>query len=171
MIILVVYVLIRRRLSVTEKNLNKQPDDGRSIGVAALGSQSRLDASAREESFVGNISVFATTSLNNGSQQKEPTLKQKKRELQKTKRLNKQLIAVMICYLLSFLVAFVLNFRYIIPDFNQRFYYVRQLLRILNVFFQSLIPVVSLYFNPTLTRLLKRAFTTSPYRIRDRNNN
>ena len=122
----VIYVLIKHRLSITEANLNKQ--------------QHQLE----------NPTVNAEILKNDKS------LKQKRYELKKTQRLNSQLIAVMICYLLSFLVAFVLQFRYIIPDFNLKFYYFRQLLRILNVFFQSLIPIVSLYFNPRLTRIIKR---------------
>lgn len=144
---IIIYLKIRHQLNKTEAKLNRKE---------GLEKFSNVDESNREETFdPGRTVTIATV----GVQQcclKEKPLKQKRHELQKTRRLNKQLIAVMICYFLSFLVSFVMNFRYIIPDFDKKFYYFRQVLRILNVFFQSLIPVVSLYFNPHLSGILKK---------------
>lgn len=158
--------MIKRRLEINESQLKKQKKDGKSFGNSMRPDSGTLGTGGIEMSIRGEdscippqittISGNTFAALGNISNNTEKTLKQKRYELKKTQRLNKQLIAVMICYLLSFLVAFILNFRYIIPDFNPRFYYFRQILRILNVFFQSLIPVVSLYFNPHLTRILRR---------------
>jgi hypothetical protein len=75
----------------------------------------------------------------------------KRNELKKNVRFNLQLISLNVCYIMCFAMSFILSFRYVIPDFNVKFYYFRQLLRILNVFFQATIPVVSLVFNPNIS--------------------
>lgn len=160
--ITLIYCLIKIKLSQTETNLNQQKLGVRkssSIGANVIAIEL---SNSQEMSQTG-----ATTS--NTKTGAEKTLKMKTYELKKTQRLNQQLIALNICYFMAFLVSFVLNFRYIIPDFNQRFYYFRQLLRILNVFFQSMIPVLSLYFNPHLNHRIKKVFAKKAYLDRPRN--
>lgn len=156
-----IYLLIKHRLKITEDNLNKQNPEGKSYSARRYTpnfKDNQIEFTFREDSFMPNTNTAAVAS-SLGTFTKEPTARQKRNELRKKKRLNQQLIAVMICYLMSFLVSFILQFRYIIQDFNQKFYYFRQILRILNVFFQSLIPVVSLYFNPHLGRMIRRAIS------------
>ena len=63
-------------------------------------------------------------------------------------RLNTQLLAFNVSSTISFSIAFVQTFRYIIPEFNTTMYFVRQLLRIINLASIATFPVISLYFNP-----------------------
>ena len=77
----------------------------------------------------------------------------------KDQRFTTQLIAINVCYIISFLISFVQTFRFIIPDFNTRLYYLRQGLRILNLSSVALLPLISIYFNPMITfRSIKSSF-------------
>jgi hypothetical protein len=71
----------------------------------------------------------------------------KKVDLNRNREFNKQLIVINVCCIVCFIMTITLSFRYIIPNFNDYYYPYRQALRILNVFFQSLIPIITLYFN------------------------
>ena len=109
------------------------------------------------------MSVFksrvSTVNGESSTQTRSSSIKSERAEMQKNQRFNLQLIALNTCDIMCFVMSFILSFRYIIVDFNQKFYYFRQLLRIFNIFFQAMIPVLSLYFNPNISRSsLKRFF-------------
>jgi hypothetical protein len=101
-----------------------------------------------------NITITSTTSTTNNS-----SFPFNNNDVHlKNRRLNKQLIAMNFCYLACFTVSSILSFRYIIPNFNKNFYYLRQTLRVLNIFFQSLLPIISIYFNPNFSYKFKTFF-------------
>ena len=135
-LVTVIYFLIRRRLILNASKANK------------LHRRVRLNS----------ITSHAITA-NVGSRDQ---LRQERKETFRNTRLGHQLIALNVCYLLCFSVSFILSFRYIIPNFNEKFYYLRQILRILNISFQGLIPILSLIFNPNVSlRRLRIAHLTS----------
>jgi hypothetical protein len=145
--ITIIYYLIKKNSNANEKKINFETCNGEGTR------RTTIEPSLTLGGFFGRRFTQGSSQMDANK-----SIKIKKQELNKTKRLNRQLIALNICYLLSFSVAFVLNFRYIIADFNTRFYFWRQILRILNVFFQSLIPIVSLYFNRNINSFVKRLF-------------
>ena len=102
-----------------------------------------------------------STADNNASKNK---IVKKSTDSKKNKRFNLQLISLNICYIICFTMSFILSFRYIIRNFNERFYYFRQLFRIVNIFSQAMIPVVSLVFNPNLT--LEKVLSNIVYPIK-----
>jgi hypothetical protein len=87
-----------------------------------------------------------------------------KSELRRSREQNKQLMCLILCDVICFAASFVLSFRYIIPDFNSKFYYFRQILRIVNVFSQTMIPCVSLYYGS----LRRRHFVRLAVKLRRR---
>lgn len=92
---------------------------------------------------------------NNQSHPKEAKKKSKH------SRFSDQLIAINLCYMTSFAMTFIASFRFIIPDFNTSLYFVRQLLRIVNVCASLLLPIISLYFNPNFVLCKRKTFESS----------
>lgn len=154
------YIVIKWRLNANEENLKREQINRRGTNY----SLDAFDMPMREDTLQGGIPTLDTpiTGAPTTMSSDEKQLRLKKKELLRTKRFNQQLIAMMLCYLVSFLVSFALNFRHIIPDFNAKFYYFRQILRILNILSTSLIPVVSLYFNPALAHIFRKLVTSKP---------
>ena len=68
--------------------------------------------------------------------------------IKRGQRLNAQLLAFNVSSTVSFSIAFVQTFRYIIPEFNTTMYFLRQLLRIINLASIATFPIISFYFNP-----------------------
>ena len=89
------------------------------------------------------------------------TTDKKAKQNRKEQRFSTQLIAINTCYIVSFSIAFVQTFRYIIPDFNTRLYYLRQSLRTLNLSSVAVLPIISIYFNPMITFRNMRFTTVS----------
>ena len=137
----VIYILIKIKLNKNSHTTKAEPKTGH----PPL-SQAEPTATATASHTFMNSTVLD----NMTNQVKADKLKQK-REMKKNKRFSIQLIAMNACYIGCFTMSFILSFRYVIDDFNNKFYYFRQLLRIFNVLFQALVPLVSLYFNPNIS--------------------
>lgn len=79
-----------------------------------------------------------------------------RRDYRQNRRLNVQLYLLNSCYLMCFTTLFVLNLNYLIPGFLKNYYFITQILRILTIAFQSLIPIISLRFNFPIKNKAKR---------------
>jgi hypothetical protein len=75
---------------------------------------------------------------------------------QKNKRLDKQLLLINTCDFMCITITYGLNLRYIMQNFDAYFVYYRFVLRILNVFAQSMVPMITLYFSPTINSWFNR---------------
>lgn len=76
----------------------------------------------------------------------------------KENKLAKQLIIMNLLELSSSFFLILLSVSNLIPDFNYKYYNLRQICRILNNLAQSLIPLVSIIFNPISLNFKKTIF-------------
>lgn len=140
LLITVIYFEIRKKLSIIQKEKKTVKNE---------------ESSSKHTITIDLFSFNIGYSLR-GSNINSLRIK-KKVDLNRNKQFNQQLILINICCIMCFIMTFILSFRYIIPNFNDYYYPYRQALRILNVFFQSLIPVVTLYFNSGIRNKLTAA--------------
>ena len=131
----IIYILIKYKLNKITIKTRVDSKNGRVLSIV--------------EPTLSQL-VNSVVILDNMSNQVNVEKRKKKKEMKKNKRFSSQLIAMNICYIGCFTMSFILSFRYVIDDFNNKFYYFRQVLRIFNVLFQALVPIVSLYFNPNI---------------------
>jgi hypothetical protein len=148
----VIYFLINSELNQKESKLNATKTSSKMRKTA----KHRVDVDHHSATISTNLSDKSIDHLsppptNINSTTAAAATVAKKQDLAKSKRFSYQLVALKVCYLASFCASFVLDFRYIIPDFTTKFYFTRQLLRIANILFQALIPVLSVAFNPNIT--------------------
>lgn len=78
---------------------------------------------------------------------------QAKKKASKENKLAKQFILLVFFEILSTLFWILINVSSWIPNFNNNYYYLRQIWRTLNNFSQGLIPIISLVLNPTKLKL------------------
>lgn len=140
--ILIIYIAIRIKINTFPSNSKIRRLAHSTASIQPVGFETKISSISAMDDFSSNKLEARPNSSSHASK--------KKSEMSKNKKFNEQLIAMGVCYLMCFLVSFVLNFRYIIPNFNVYFYYYRQLLRILNILFQSMVPIISLYNDPHL---------------------
>ena len=135
----VIYLLIRRYLRQSSQKF------GRIVKLSYNNKSDTLNSNSLIEKISDPVSSESPISKSN---------------LSKNQRLSSQLLALNLCYIMCFSMSFTLSFRYIIPEFNQRFYTIRQVLRILNVFFQTMIPIISIVYNPNISLANKKCSLT-----------
>ena len=148
----VIYVCIKRRLDQTYFKLRQR-----------VKRKTALDDSCITGTVINASGQFTGATV--ASSKSKRSVLGATSETRKNQRFNIQLISLNVCYLVCFVMSFILSFRYIIPDFNARFYYFRQILRVLNIFFQAMIPVLSLCFNPLFSyKNIKQVFNNASSR-------
>ena len=156
-LITLIYIMIRRKIS-QNRSITSSNHQSKTQTMAVNDPQSEnksLEMSLGQFSTLQETCATGISPMNRVKAQKQRA----RYEMKKNIRFNIQLIAMNICYIMCFSMSFVLSFRYVIVDFNERFYYFRQLLRILNILFQAMIPVLSLYFNPNISvRKIRREY-------------
>ena len=136
----IIYVLIKMKL---EKNSAKFTQSNASKLTSSL---TRTVASTTRE-----ISSMRISNLNSSHLDEAQLTRKSKQEWKKNTRLNMQLILLNICYIICFCMSLIFNFRYIIPNFSEKLLYFRQIIRIINILSQAMVPVISLYFNSTIS--------------------
>ena len=162
-IITIIYLVVRSTLLNSAAKMRNRSMSEQKMSEVSTSDKPKAfslpNLSFRNVSFKSNE---PTASSSNG-RRRSSTAAKKKSELRKNRQFSLQLISLNICYAICFSMSFILSFRYVISDFNQKFLYVRQILRILNVLFQAMIPVLSIMFNPNikLSKLGRKLQTNS----------
>jgi hypothetical protein len=78
--------------------------------------------------------------------------------LKNEKSFAKQFFLMDLCEIISSLMVIGLGMRYLIPNLNNYYNIARQMLRSINLLVQSMIPVISIYFNPYASSKVKKLF-------------
>ena len=77
----------------------------------------------------------------------------------KESHLAHQFIIINCLEIASMITFMLLSLNNFLHELNENFYFLRQLMRILNLTFLSLIPIISLVFNPNFFNYLKKLRT------------
>lgn len=131
--IVVIYVIIACRLSQLGKNLSSNSNS----------------SNRRGNIIVENMSLSRSQTSNSGGEQQIRI--SKKREM----RFANQFILMCVLVVLTILGIAVFSFRGIIPNYFNVMYYWRSVIRCYIMFFSALVPVFSLYYNPSRSRLVR----------------
>lgn len=89
-----------------------------------------------------------------------PQLGRMKDRTQKEKKLAVHFILINLLEILSCVFLMLLTVCNLVPNFNDNYYYLRQLCRILNNISQSFIPLISIYFHQSNIRFRNMIFFT-----------
>lgn len=143
--VIAIYIIIIRRLNTI--NLRVKINNRSGISRMELSKGSSLDHHVNCHpdpiSTINHPSIYAKNS-------KSDHLSSRKQ-----KRFANQFIYMCVSIVASDLVLAIFSLRSLIPNFFNIFYYVRPVLRILIVFSISLVPIVSLYYNPCRKKFIR----------------